>query len=138
MNERDLFTAAVAINDPAERASFLDRECAGRADLRARVDQFAAAIGAPEERLREMLLRRALVRFDSIRHYSHSLDELFESLRPAYMAPQARYFAAEAQVVADLLAEGFGPPPAMTRKRLRTPCSWRPTRSCPTLSPPGS
>ena len=53
-----------------------------------------------------MLLRRVLVRFDSVRHYSHSLDELFESLRPAYMARRARYFAAEAQVVADLLAEG--------------------------------
>ena len=41
-----------------------------------------------------------------VRHYSHSLDELFESLRPTYMARRARYFAAEAQVVADLLAEG--------------------------------
>ena len=53
----------------------------------------AAAEGSPEERLREMLLRRVLVRFDSVRHYSHSLDELFESLRPAYMARRARYFA---------------------------------------------
>ncbi len=66
----------------------------------------AAAVGPPEERLREMLLLRVLARFDSVRHYSHSLDELFESLRPAYMARRARYFAAEAQVVADLLAEG--------------------------------
>ena len=41
-----------------------------------------------------------------VRHYSHSLDELFESLRPAYMARRARYFAAEARVVAGLLAEG--------------------------------
>jgi Transcriptional regulator len=39
----------------------------------------AAAVGPPEERLRDMLLRRVLVRFDSVRHYSHSLDELFES-----------------------------------------------------------
>ena len=74
--------------------------------LTGQLREVAAAVGPPEERLREMLLRRVLVRFDSVRHYSHSLDELFESLRPAYMARRARYFAAEAQVVADLLAEG--------------------------------
>src|SRR4051812_46689184 len=66
----------------------------------------AVAVGPPEERLRDMLLRRVLVRLDSVRHYSHSLDGLFESLRPAYLARRARYFAAEARVVADLLAEG--------------------------------
>ncbi len=74
--------------------------------LTGQLREVAAAVGPFEERLREMLLCRVLVRFDSVRHYAHSLDELFESLRPAYMARRARYFAAEARVVADLLAEG--------------------------------
>ncbi len=30
MNELDLFAAAIAIADPAERAALLGRECAGR------------------------------------------------------------------------------------------------------------
>ena len=63
-----------------------------------------------------------------------------ESLRPAYMARRARYFAAEVQVVADLLAEGrrLGAFACDDPEATRTPCSWRPTRCCPTVSPPGS
>ena len=38
MDELDLFAVAIAIVDPAERAAFLDRECAGRSDLRHRLD----------------------------------------------------------------------------------------------------
>ena len=38
MNELDLFAAAIAINDRVERAALLDRECAGRHDLRQRLD----------------------------------------------------------------------------------------------------
>ena len=43
MNELDLFAAAIAIADQAERASLLDRECAGRPDVRQRLDQLLAA-----------------------------------------------------------------------------------------------
>ncbi len=42
MNELDLFVAAVAITDPAERAAFLHRECAGNAALRHRLDALLA------------------------------------------------------------------------------------------------
>jgi serine/threonine protein kinase/tetratricopeptide (TPR) repeat protein len=43
MNELDLFAAAIAIADPTERAALLDRECAGRADLRQRLDLLLGA-----------------------------------------------------------------------------------------------
>jgi serine/threonine protein kinase len=43
MNELDLFAAAIAIADPVQRATLLDRECAGRSDLRQRLDQLLAA-----------------------------------------------------------------------------------------------
>jgi eukaryotic-like serine/threonine-protein kinase len=45
MNEFDLFAAAVSIADPVDRGAFLDRECAGRADLRRRLDQLLEAHG---------------------------------------------------------------------------------------------
>ena len=43
MNELDLFAAAIAIADPGERASLLDRECAGRPDVRQRIAQLLDA-----------------------------------------------------------------------------------------------
>ncbi|HEY6564575.1 MAG TPA: serine/threonine-protein kinase, partial [Pirellulaceae bacterium] len=38
MNEREIFTAAIAIDDPVEQARFLDDSCAGDSALRARLD----------------------------------------------------------------------------------------------------
>src|SRR5262249_41622011 len=43
MNERDLFMAALQIEDAAERAADLDRACAGAAGLRQRVEALLAA-----------------------------------------------------------------------------------------------
>jgi AcrR family transcriptional regulator len=58
------------------------------------------------DRLRAMVLERVLFRFDSVRDYSHGLDELFASLRPAYLARRERYFDAEAGVFAGVIATG--------------------------------
>ena len=43
MNELDLFVAALAITDPAERAAFLKRECQGNTALKERIQQLLAA-----------------------------------------------------------------------------------------------
>ena len=43
MNELDLFAAVIAIAEPGERAALLERECAGRPDLRNRIDQLVGA-----------------------------------------------------------------------------------------------
>ncbi len=43
MNERELFIGALQIEDRAERAVYLDRVCAGDADLRQRVEALLAA-----------------------------------------------------------------------------------------------
>ncbi len=56
--------------------------------------------------VRAMLLERVLFRFDSVRDYRHGLDELFASLRPAYLARRKTYFDAEAAVFAGVLAAG--------------------------------
>jgi AcrR family transcriptional regulator len=74
--------------------------------LVARLREHAASAGPAATRLRAMLVERVLFRFDSVRNYSHGLDELFASLRPAYLARRDRYFAAEAAVFAGVLRAG--------------------------------
>jgi TetR/AcrR family fatty acid metabolism transcriptional regulator len=59
------------------------------------------------KRLRDMLLTRVLFRFDSVRDYSQSLDDLLASLRTAYLARRQSYFDAEAEVFAEVLRSGL-------------------------------
>ncbi len=66
----------------------------------------AASGGSPAERVRAMLRIRVMFRFDSVRDYYQGIDDLFRSIRPAYMARRARYFEDEAAVFAAVLAEG--------------------------------
>lgn len=57
-------------------------------------------------RIRLMLLTRVLIRFDSIQHYTKSLDDLLAALRPGLLARRAVYFDEEAQIFAQVLNEG--------------------------------
>ncbi|HEV2880441.1 MAG TPA: TetR/AcrR family transcriptional regulator [Pyrinomonadaceae bacterium] len=57
-------------------------------------------------RLRLMLVARVLFRFDSVQHYTQSLNDLLAALRPKLLARRARYFEEEARVFADVLNEG--------------------------------
>jgi AcrR family transcriptional regulator len=74
--------------------------------LVARLRGHAAAPGPAADRLRAVLVERVMFRFDSVRGYSHGLDELFTSLRPAYLARREKYFAAEATVLEGVLRSG--------------------------------
>ncbi len=47
MDKLDLFAAAIKISGPAERAAFLDRECADRPELRRKIDQLLGAHARP-------------------------------------------------------------------------------------------
>jgi AcrR family transcriptional regulator len=57
-------------------------------------------------RIRLMLLTRVLFRFDSIQHYTQSLNDLLAALRPSLLARRAVYFDEEAEIFADVLNEG--------------------------------
>lgn len=57
-------------------------------------------------RLRMMLLTRVLFRFDSVQHYTQSLDDLLAALRPSLLERRRRYFDEEAQIFAEVLNEG--------------------------------
>lgn len=74
--------------------------------LLARLREIATSGGPPADRLRRMLLERVLYRFDSVSAYHGSLDELLSVLRPAYLRRRERYFRAEADLLAGVLAEG--------------------------------
>lgn len=74
--------------------------------LKERLRSIAGENIAPGERLRKMLLTRVLFRFDSVQHYTMSLNDLLAALRPQYLARRKTYFADEAQIFADIIAEG--------------------------------
>ena len=74
--------------------------------MKARLREIARADAPPDERLREMLLTRVLFRFDSVQHYTQSLNDLLADLRPPLLARRRRYFEDEAQIFAEVLQEG--------------------------------
>jgi AcrR family transcriptional regulator len=58
------------------------------------------------ERLRAMLVKRVLFRFDAARSYAQSLDVMLASIRSGLLVRRERHFALEGEVFAGLLAEG--------------------------------
>jgi hypothetical protein len=53
-----------------------------------------------------MLVARVLLRFDLVREYHHSLDEMLGALRAGYLERRERWFADEARVLAEVVAGG--------------------------------
>lgn len=74
--------------------------------MKVRLWEVVRGEGSAAERLREMLLTRVLFRFDSIQHYTQSLNDLLAALRPGLLARRAVYFDEEAQIFAEVLGEG--------------------------------
>lgn len=74
--------------------------------LQRRLKDIARSDATAAERLRLMLLTRVLFRFDSIQHYTQSLDDLLAALRPGLLARRAKYFETEAQIFAEVLNAG--------------------------------
>ena len=74
--------------------------------LRERLKEIANSDATAAERLRLMLLTRVLFRFDSIQHYTQSLNDLLSVLRPGLLARRSQYFETEAQIFAEVLTDG--------------------------------
>ncbi len=70
------------------------------------LEKIAGGEASPEEKLREMILSRVLIRFDSVQHYTESLDELLSSLRAKVIERRRRYFEEEAAILAGVIEEG--------------------------------
>jgi len=74
--------------------------------LKERLLQIGSSQAPAAERVREMLLARVMFRFDSIQHYTQSLNDLLAALRPGLLARRAMYFEDEARIFAEVLANG--------------------------------
>ena len=74
--------------------------------LNVRLREIARSDAPAAERLRLMLMTRVLFRFDSIQHYTKSLNDLLAALRPGLLRRRAQYFEAEAQIFAEVLTAG--------------------------------
>jgi AcrR family transcriptional regulator len=72
----------------------------------AELEAIAANSHPPADRVRQMLERRVMVRVLAVQDYHHSLDELFEAVRPAYMARRRETFERETQLLVAVLLEG--------------------------------
>jgi len=69
----------------------------------------ASIAGKPtpaDERLKQMLVERVLFRFDSVQHYSQSLNDLLAYIRPSLLERRKQYFEEEATIFARVLDDG--------------------------------
>jgi AcrR family transcriptional regulator len=58
------------------------------------------------EKIVQMLQTRVLFRFDAVKNYSQSLNDLLSSLRPALIQRREKHFEKEAEVFCEVLEEG--------------------------------
>ena len=59
-----------------------------------------------ESRLREMLIERVMFRFDSVQHYTQSLNDLLSKIRPGLLERRKRYFEEESRIFATIIQCG--------------------------------
>ena len=58
-------------------------------------------------RLQEMLITRVLFRFDSVQHYTRSLDDLLSAVRPQLLLRRKKHFHEEAKIFSEVLEIGY-------------------------------
>lgn len=75
--------------------------------LNVRLNDIAARKTSPEDRLRQMLAERVLFRFDSVQHYTQSINELLAGLRTQLLERRKTHFEEEAQIFAAVIDEGI-------------------------------
>ncbi len=73
----------------------------------ARLEAIARGEAPAEAKLCSMLVDRVLVRFDSVAHYSESLNELLSSIRRPLLARRQVHFEREILVLARVIADGI-------------------------------
>src|SRR5687768_15759965 len=74
--------------------------------LKSRLDKIAHKRTPCSRRLREMLIERVIFRFDSVQHYTLSLNDMLSRIRPSLLDRRKRYFEEEARLFAAVVREG--------------------------------
>jgi AcrR family transcriptional regulator len=70
------------------------------------LEEIAGSHESPDARIRAMLQRRVLYRFDCVQHYTQSLNDLLSALRPSLLLRRQRHFQQEMDVFVKVLEEG--------------------------------
>ena len=68
--------------------------------------EIARSDGSPADRLRRMLHRRVMVRFDRAQHFAQSFDELFAPVRSALLVKRDQNDRAEGGALSEVIAQG--------------------------------
>jgi len=74
--------------------------------LKVKLKEIAGSDEEPVARLKSMLMLRVIYRFDSVQHYTESLNQVMAAIRPALLERRKHYFEAEARIIAEVLKEG--------------------------------
>ena len=74
--------------------------------LQDKLGTIARSDAPPAERLRRMLIERVMYRFDSVQHYTESLNAVMAAIRPSLLERRKSHFADEAQIFAGVLKSG--------------------------------
>jgi len=74
--------------------------------LLVQLNEIAESSAPPVKKLHSMLVMRVLERFDSVQHYSESINDLLAELRANLLARRENHFDEEARVFARILEEG--------------------------------
>src|SRR3989440_7162179 len=74
--------------------------------LKTELRKVATSDEDPVTRLRSMLMLRVIYRFDSVQHYTESLNQVMAAIRPSLLERRKDYFEAEARIIAEVLKEG--------------------------------
>lgn len=74
--------------------------------LKAELKKLARSDESVVTRLHRMLMLRVIYRFDSVQHYTESINHVMAAIRPALLERRKRYFEAEARILAEVLKEG--------------------------------
>ncbi len=75
--------------------------------LKKRLLVIASENTSPAARIQEMLVTRVLFRFDSVQHYTRSLDDLLSTLRPQLLLHRNKHFQDEAEIFSEVLEIGY-------------------------------
>lgn len=105
--EAGIGKGTIYLHFPSKEEVVLSRIDRMVARLVAELRAIAASRKSPSARLRTMLVTRVLFRFDYAKGYAESMDEMLADIRSGLLARREMHFAAEAEVFADVLRDGF-------------------------------
>ena len=74
--------------------------------LKVELKKVARSDAPAATRLRHMLMLRVIYRFDSVQHYTESINHVMAAIRPALLVRRKSYFEDEARILAEVLKEG--------------------------------